>query len=88
MSFGVVQTMITTLKNNEKMRSKRDKFKRPLKSRYPKTKPEYNFPKATPEMLRSIRERLIKENKIRMTKVIILTIILFSALIVLIVADF
>ena len=51
MSFGVVQTMITTLKNNENMRSKRDKFKRSASKRSISKKPEYDFPKATPEQL-------------------------------------
>ena len=82
MSFGgSVQAMITALKNNEKMRSKRDKFKRPLNGSYAKVKPEYDFPEATPEMLQSIKERIVKEDKRIKIKVIALTIILFLGLV-------
>ena len=78
---GSVQAMITTLKNNEKMRSKRGDFKRSVHSSgYSKQKPEYNFPEATPQMLKEIRERLQKERKRRTYKVVALTIILFLGL--------
>jgi hypothetical protein len=50
--------MITTLKNNEKMRSKREKFKRTLGGYGSNVKPEYDFPEATPEILKAIREKL------------------------------
>jgi hypothetical protein len=81
MSFGVVQTMITTLKNNEKMRSKRSNFKRTVSiSGYNKQKPEYDFPEATPQILNEIKERLQKERKRRTYKVVALTIILFLGL--------
>jgi hypothetical protein len=81
MSFGVVQTMITTLKNNEKMRSKRDKFKRSVGGFSRTGKPEYDFPKATPKMLNDIKDKLRKEHKRRMIKVVVLTIVIFSGLV-------
>jgi len=78
---GSVQAMITTLKNNEKMRSKRGDFKRTVhNSGYSKQKPEYDFPEATPQMLNEIKERLQKEGKRRTYKVVALTIILFLGL--------
>lgn len=74
MSFGVIQAMITSLKNNEKMRTKRIKFKH-VPGKRSGIKPQYDFPKATPEMLIEIRDKLRKENRIRMTKIIVVTII-------------
>ena len=56
---GSVQAMITTLKNNEKMRSKRGNFKKTVHSSgYSKQKPEYDFPEATPQILNEIKERI------------------------------
>lgn len=76
MSFGgSAQAMITSLKNNEKMRTKRDKFKH-VPGKRSGIKPKYDFPEATPEMLIEIRDKLRKENMIRMTKIIIVTIVL------------
>jgi len=81
MSFGVIQTMITTLKNNEKMRSKREKFKRTFGSNSSNKKPEYDFPEATPEVLNEIRYRLKKENKILWIKIIGFTIIIVAGMV-------
>jgi len=74
MSFGVIQGMIASLNNNEKMRTKRDKFKHVPRKRSG-IKPKYDFPKVTPEMLIEIRGKLRKENRIRMTKNLVVTII-------------
>ena len=52
---GAVQSMISSLKNNEKMRSKRTKFKNTLGGNNSESKTEYNFPEATPEMLKKLR---------------------------------
>lgn len=75
------QTMITILKNNERMMGKRVKFKKTLGGYGKHNKPEYNFPKATPKQLKAIAKRLKEERKIRMVKVIALTIIIFSGLV-------
>lgn len=82
MSFGgSVQAMITTLKNNEKMRSKRGNFKKTVHSSgYSKQKPEYDFPEATPQILNEIKERIQRERKRRTFKVVALTISLFLGL--------
>lgn len=74
MSFGVIQAMITSLKNNEKMRTKRNKFKH-VPGKRSGIKTQYDFPEATPELLIEIRDKLRKENRIRMTKIIVVTII-------------
>ena len=82
MSFGgSVQAMITTLKNNEKMRSKRRKFKKSVSNSGSKEKPEYDFPEATPKMLQDIRTKLQGEHKRRMIKVVTLTVIIFFILV-------
>jgi hypothetical protein len=60
---GAAQAMITILKNNEKMRSKRAKFKNTLGGNSSESKTEYNLPEATPEMLKKLRERLQKEQR-------------------------
>lgn len=65
---GSAQSMIAIIKNNEKMRSSRKKFKKTLGGYGSHSKPEYNLPKATPEVLREIRERLKKEQKKRVIK--------------------
>ncbi|RYH75691.1 hypothetical protein EVU94_01655 [Flavobacteriaceae bacterium 144Ye] len=75
---GSAQSMITILKNNEKMRNRRDKFKKTLGGYDNKRKTEYDFPEATPEVLKEIKERLIKERKQRFIKIAILFTILLS----------
>ena len=81
MSFGVVQTMITTLKNNENLCSKREKFKRRYGHNSLQEKPEYDFPEATPELLKDIRKKIKKERQVRRLKDIMLTVILFIGLV-------
>ena len=82
MSFGgSAQAMITTLKNNEKMRSKREKFKRTFGSNSSNEKPEYDFPEATPEMLNEIRSRLKKENRILWVKIIGFTLVIVAGIV-------
>lgn len=75
MSFGAVQSMISSLKNNEKMRSKRTKFKKTLGGNNSIEKTEYNFPEATPEMLKKLRERLQKEQRHQSIKQFIILVI-------------
>lgn len=82
---GAAQSMITILKNNEKMRSKRTKFKKTLGGNNSIEKTEYNFPEATPEMLKKLRERLQKEQRQQALKQFILmgiSLIIIVALLV------
>lgn len=81
MSFGVVQTMITTLRNNDNLRSKREKFKKKYGKNISIEKPEYDFPEATPEILNAIRKKIKKDNQILWLKVIILTFLILSFLV-------
>ncbi|NNE30974.1 MAG: hypothetical protein HKN40_01260 [Winogradskyella sp.] len=81
MSFGgSAQAMITTLKNNAKMRSTRDKFKKTLGGYRSNPKPEYNLPEATPKMLNDIRVRIKRENRSRRLKIIVSTIVIVATL--------
>ena len=76
---GAVQSMISSLKNNETMRSKRTKFKNTLGGNNSESKTEYNFPEATPEMLKKLRERLQKEQRqqsIKQTIILVVSIII------------
>ena len=76
MSFGVVQTMITSLKNNRNQLSKHDRFKN-AKGHYRNNKTEFNFPEATPEELERIKEKIRRENKqLRRKQLIVLGIVL------------
>ncbi|MUU77907.1 hypothetical protein [Winogradskyella endarachnes] len=81
MSFGVVQTMISTLRNNDNLRSKREKFKKKYGKNISIEKPEYDFPEATPEILNAIRKKIKKDNQILWLKVIILTFLILSFLV-------
>ncbi len=72
---GAAQSMITILKNNEKMRSKKTKFKKTLGGNNSYVKTEYNFPEATPQMLKKLRERLLKEQRQESLKQLIIFII-------------
>lgn len=82
---GSAQSMITILKNNEKMRSKRTKFKKTLGGNNSNEKTEYNFPEATPEMLKKLRERLQKEQRQQALKQFILMGISLIIIVVLLV---
>ena len=85
---GSAQSMITILKNNEKMRSRRTKFKNNLGGNNSVEKTEYSFPEATPEMLKKLRERLQKEQRQQSIKQciilvisVIITVFIFSKII-------
>lgn len=76
-----IQAMNTAIKNNNLMRTKREKFKKTLGGYGKNKKTEYNFPKATTKQLKEIARRLKEERKIRMIKVVALTIILSLGLV-------
>lgn len=67
MAFGGVGSMNIVLKNNRNLLSnhKREKFKNTLGTYTKRKKLEYNFPKASPQLLKSIRDRMIFENEQR-----------------------
>lgn len=80
-SGGSVQAMITILKNNEKIRSKREKFKRSIGRSVYKQKPEYDFPEATQHQLRVIRRQMNDENEKNGLTVILITAIIVASII-------
>lgn len=85
MSFGVVQSAISSIKNNRNLISKRKKLKDSLVGYYAKEKSKFNFPEATPQMIKELRMRLIKENKQRRLKqFLLLGVILIGLVIILI----
>lgn len=73
--------MITILKNNENLLSKRKRFKNKQIGYNLNNKVEYNLPKASKKELNEIKKKLVEERKIRMLKVVLLTLILFLGLI-------
>ncbi|MFD0991509.1 hypothetical protein ACFQ1R_15525 [Mariniflexile jejuense] len=76
MSFGVVQSMIASLKSNRDLLDKRSKLKGTLSGKESK-KLEFKSLKATSEQLKEIKEKLQQENKIARTKqAIMFTIII------------
>ena len=72
--------MITILKNNRNMLSKRVKFKRATGSYGGVQKTEYNLPQATTKQLRDIRKRMQAERQLWWVKTVTLTAILFAVL--------
>ena len=75
-----ILAMNIAIKNNRKLLSQRDRFKNRLGGYNVDKKTEYNLPNATTKQLKDIKKRLKEERKIRMLKVIILTVILFFGL--------
>lgn len=67
---------------NRKQLRQRDKFINRLGGYNPDKKTEYNLPTATTKQLKIIRKRLQEERKVRMIKVVVLTVILFLGLII------
>ena len=62
--------MNVVLKNNRNLLPKRDKFKTSISS-FPKTKTEFNLPKASPKLLRDIKKRILEERQSRHKKIIV-----------------
>jgi hypothetical protein len=71
-----IQAMNISIKNNNLMRSKRDKFKRTLGGYSKANKTEFNLPEATPQILREIKERLQEERRLTTLKVLALALII------------
>ncbi|WP_369997383.1 hypothetical protein [Winogradskyella sp.] len=74
-------SMVVSVKNNLKLLSKRDRLKNRLGGYNSEVKTEYDLPKASNKQLSTLAKRLKEERKIRMTKVIIVTAILFIGLV-------
>ncbi|WP_299361236.1 hypothetical protein [Winogradskyella sp.] len=80
-------SMMTSIRNNLNLLSNRKKVKDRLGLRNrlggydSNTKTEYNLPKATTKELKALAKRLKEEHRIRMTKIIVVTILLFLGLV-------
>lgn len=76
------ESMISTLKSNKNvMLDKSRRFRKTLGGYGKNRKTEYDFPKATPEQLKAIREKLKKENQLLWIKVIGLSAIIIIGVI-------
>lgn len=73
--------MSTSIKNNLNQLSKREKLRNTLGAYNHNGKTEYNLPKASKKQLSNIGKQLREEHRIRMAKVVVVTIILFFILI-------
>lgn len=71
MSFGVVQSMIASLKSNRNLLDKRSKLKGILSGKE-SDKLEFKSSEATPEQLKEIKKRLQLENQRNRIKQILL----------------
>ncbi|PTM09720.1 MAG: hypothetical protein DA407_05220 [Bacteroidetes bacterium] len=85
MGFGGSGSMNVVLRNNKKLLSKREKFKKTLGGYVEGKKTEYDFPKAQRHMLKRIKERMIYDNgqilKRRIIAFIAVSIILITGII-------
>ena len=73
-------SMNVSVKNNLKLRKKRDKFKFSLGGYNRNKKTEYNLPKTNAKQLRDIRKRMQAERREWWVKAVTLSIIVFSVL--------
>lgn len=67
--------MNTAIRNNNLMRTKRERFKKTLGGYDTGNSSEFNLPKASEKQLRAIRKRLKTERQLWWLKMITLTII-------------
>lgn len=74
MPFG--ESFLTTIKNNKSIMLDKSKRFRKTKASYSSKNNGFNFPKATPEQLKAIRDKINKENKKRLIKILLVFIVL------------
>ena len=75
------ESMISVLKSNKSiMVDKSKRFRKTLGGYGKNRKPSYDFPKATPEQLLQIRQKMKRENRVLYAKVVIVTLIVFVGL--------
>ena len=73
-------SMTIVLKNNSSMLSNREKFQKSIGS-YGTQNVEFNLPKASPQLLRNIRERIIEDRKSRNKKIgVVFALVLVSSI--------
>lgn len=77
------ESMLTTIRSNKSIMLDKSKHFRKTKSVFDEnSKTEFDFPKASPELLMEIKERMRKENKKTRTR----SIIIYSVLVIIVVA--
>lgn len=57
------ESMLLTLKNNEKLRRLKKRIIKPFFGKATKKESLYNFPEATPELIEKIRLQMVIQNK-------------------------
>ena len=80
------ESMLSVIKSNKSiMLDKSKRFRKTLGGYDTKEKSKFNFPEASPQMIKELRMRLIKENKQRRLKqFLLLGVILIGLVIILI----
>ena len=73
-------SIINSLKTNNRRRKNYLPFSKTISRDYSKEKPVYDFPEVTPEVLETIKLKMIKERKVQDLK----TLLVFVSVIVLI----
>jgi len=79
---GSAAAMNAAMKNNRNLLKKRKRLKDNLGGYSISEKPEFDFPEATPQVLRAIQERLLLENEILRRRRIIAFIVIASVFII------
>ena len=75
MSFGAIQHMVTSVKNNSNLLNKRKRFEKGMGLSSSKVKKETSFPSATPDQIRKLREQLQAENKRKQLQTNVATVV-------------
>jgi hypothetical protein len=75
MSFGAIQHMVTSVKNNSNLLNKRKRFEKGMGLSSSKAKKETSFPSATPHQIRKLREQLQAENKRKQLQTNVATVV-------------
>ncbi|MEO6347255.1 MAG: hypothetical protein ABIO60_05020 [Aquaticitalea sp.] len=80
---GAMMAMITSLRNNSRRKNRTQFDKDPIGSYGDAKRVEFDFPEITPQVLKTIRDRLLKEKKQLMLKTWILFSIVVTVVIIL-----
>lgn len=78
---GSAQAMVTAIKNNKDMLSKRKDKKLSFVGKASE-KPEFDLPKATPRQLKEIRDNMRREHKKRRVKQIVFITVVMSVILI------
>lgn len=79
---GSMMAANQSLKSNRKLLAKRERFKNNLGGYGKNSKPEFNLPKATPEVLDKIKKRLNKERQQMIIKTSVLVTLIFTGCVI------